>query len=97
MVDNAILIDDSLRLVFAGLESALGVRFDVSEIDRVFSDSCKNQVEEKRYTFFDSRKIRVTGYVEDYEPETIEILVNASRALKARCRPVLDDACRHRR
>jgi len=63
----------------------------------VFSDSAANQVSEKRYVFFDSPKIRVTGYVEEYEPETIEITIEAPRSLVARCRPILDDACAHSR
>ncbi len=96
MVDNPIVIDDSLRLVFARLEGALGVLFKSSEIERVFSDSRENQRDEKRYIFFDSPKIRVTGYVEDYEHESIEVSINASRSSRARCRPIIDDACDER-
>jgi hypothetical protein len=93
MVDNPITIDDSLRIVLARVEGALGVFFNPSEIERVFADAQGNQRDEKRYVFFDSSGIRVTGFVEDYEPETIEISVDASRSLVARCRPIIDDAC----
>ena len=93
MVDNPITIDDSLRLVFARLEGALGVFFPAAEIDRVFFDARENQRDEKHYVFFDSPKIRVAGYVEDYEPETIEITVKASRSLMARVNPIIADAC----
>jgi len=93
IVENPITINDSLRLVFARLEGALGVFFYVREIDRVFNDAADNQCDEKHYTFFESPKIRVTGYVEDYEPETIEISVHASRSLTACCKPIIDDAC----
>jgi hypothetical protein len=93
MVDNPITIDDSLRLVFARLEGALGVFFPVAEIDRVFFDARENQRDEKHYVFFDSPKIHVSGYVEDYEPETIEITVRASRWQMARVNPIIADAC----
>ena len=93
MVNNPITIDDSLRLVLARLEGALGVFFKPAEIDRVFSDARDNQRDEKRYVFFESPRIRVSGYVEDYEPETIEITVDASRSLVARSVAIIDDAC----
>ena len=64
------------------------------EIDRVFLDACDNQRGEKHYVFFDSPKIRLSGYVEDYEPETIEISVSASRSQMARVNPIIADACR---
>lgn len=89
---NFITIDDSLRLVLARLEGALGVFFAPREIERVFIDAIENQRDEKRYVFFDSPGIRVTGYVEDYEPETITLSVESSRALVARCKPIIDDA-----
>jgi hypothetical protein len=93
MVNNPITIDESLCLVFARLEGVLGVSLSRSEIDRVFSDSLENQRDEKSYVFFDSPKIRVTGFVEDYEPETIAISVVSSRSLVRRCKLIIDDAC----
>lgn len=93
MINNFITIDASLRRVLARLEGALGLFFNPREIDRVFTDAIDNQRDEKRYVFFDSPKIRVTGYVEDYEPGMIEISVDASRSLVARSMPIIDDAC----
>ena len=90
MVDHAILIDDSLRLVLARLEGALGVNFRAREIEQVFADARQDQRSEKRYVFFESATIRVTGYVEDYEPETIEIAIDAPRSDRNRCRQILD-------
>lgn len=92
---NFLTIDDSLRLVLARLEGALGVFFAPREIERVFIDAIENQRDEKRYVFFDSPGIRVTGYVEDYEdyePETIILSVESSRALVARCKSIINDA-----
>ena len=68
-----IVIDESLRLLFARLEGALGLFFRQSEVERVFSDARDNQVDGKEYSFIESPRIRVTGYVEEYEPDTIEI------------------------
>ena len=92
MVNRPITIDESLRLVFARLEGALGVFFGIGEINRVYSDAAADQCSEKHYVFFESNSIRVKGYVEDYEPETIEITVEAKRSLLVRCEPILDDA-----
>ena len=93
MVNNPITIDESLRHVFARVEGALGVFFSPGEVDRVFADAIENQRDEKTYVFFDSPKIRVTGYVEDYEPETVEISIVAPKSLVARCNPIIDGAC----
>lgn len=96
MVDNPITIDASLRLVFARLEGALGVFFKPVEVDRVFTDARDEPIDEKHYVFFDSPRVRVTGYVEDYEPETIEITVRASRWTMRRVNPIIADACGRR-
>lgn len=92
MVTTPIIIDDALRLVLARLEGVLGVYFIPSEIERVFSDATLNQRDEKEYTFFDSPRVRVTGHVEEYEPETIEITILAPRSLGKRCNEILKRA-----
>ena len=92
MVDNPIVIDESLRLVFARLEGVLGVYFIPSEIERLFSDAIQNQRDEKEYIFFESRRVRVIGRVEDYEPETIEISIRGPRRHMKRCDEILKRA-----
>lgn len=92
VVTTPIIIDDALRLVLARLEGVLGVYFIPSEIERVFSDATLNQRDEKEYTFFDSPRVRVTGHVEEYEPETIEITILAPRSHKKRCNEILKRA-----
>jgi hypothetical protein len=92
VVTTPIIIDDALRLVLARLEGLLGVYFIPSEIERVFSDATLNQRDEKDYTFFESSRVRVTGHVEEYEPETIEISILAPHSLGKRCNEILKRA-----
>jgi len=61
------------------LECALGVSFAGSECERVFRDAAEDQVSPKRYTFFESPSLRVTGRVEEYEPETVWLQVRSER------------------
>ncbi len=79
MVTELLDINERLRQCLSNLELLLGVRFDPSEIERVFSDSIADQVREKRYCFFESPRIQVRGRVDDYEPETIWLSVSVTR------------------
>lgn len=89
MIQSLVTIDSSLRLVFARLEGALGVRFSPVEVDRVFTDAINDQRDDKHYTFYHSGRIQVTGLVGEYEPETIEITVEAPRLMVKRVQPIL--------
>jgi hypothetical protein len=64
-------IDEGLRFALFGLECALGVEFSVREVERVFRDVRNDQVARREYRFFDGNHLRVTGVVEEYEPESI--------------------------
>ena len=69
-------IDDSLRFFLFGLETALGVGFEVFEVERVFEDARTNGCREIRYDLHSTRRARVSGWVEAYEPDTIWIEVS---------------------
>ena len=92
MVETPIIIDENLRLVFARLEGALGVYFIPSEIERVFSDATLNQRDEKEYSFLETPRVRVTGRVEEYEPEIIAISIFGPRRHLKRCNEILKQA-----
>lgn len=69
------IIDDSLRFFLFGLQCLLGVTFSGSLCDKVFQDSREDSVSEKAYSLHQGRRLKVTAWVEDYEPETIWIKV----------------------
>lgn len=77
-------IDDQLRFVFFGLECALHVEFNPSETERVFIDG-EGDVDgvdcsAKQYIFYSSPSLRVTGHVDEYEPETVRLIVESKKA-----------------
>lgn len=84
IVKHLAVIDGGLRFALFGLECALGVEFSVTEVERVFRDMQVNQVSEKEYRFWDRGKLRVTGLVGDYEPESIWIHIEGSSIEQAR-------------
>ena len=71
-------ISYELPWFFLGLECALRVGLNVPEMQRVLEDSLEDLVSVKSYVFHDS-KIRISGLVEEYEPETMWISVDGSR------------------
>jgi hypothetical protein len=66
-----IVIDLELRFILFGLQMVLDVPFSVAEMERVFTDSTADLVSAKNYVFHESSGVTLTGYVVEYEPETI--------------------------
>src|SRR5690348_7923701 len=71
VAEELMLIDLRLRFVLFGLECVLGVTFAGDECERVFRDKAEDQVSAKRYIFFESSRLAVTGRVAEYEPESV--------------------------
>lgn len=69
--EELVSIDMQLRYALFGLECALGVSFSGTEWERVFRDAELNRVSAKQYLFFESPQLKVTGQVNEYEPESI--------------------------
>ena len=65
-----------LRFVFFGLEAGLDIPLRPAEVERVFLDRADNQASAKTYLFCDVGSYRVTGKVDDYEPDDIWIEVS---------------------
>lgn len=74
-----ITIDDQLRLILFGLECALDAEFSVEAVEKIFSDGAEDAVSEKRYTLWDGPRLKVTGFVEQYEPEDIWLTVQSAK------------------
>ena len=81
VAEESLTIGIRLRFVLFGLECALGVSFAGAECERVFLDAAQDRVSSKRYTFFESLRLAVTGRVDEYEPETIWLTVEGGRGV----------------
>lgn len=79
VAEELLPIDHRLQFALFGLECALGVSFAGAECLRVFRDAVEDQVSAKRYTFFESPRLAVTGRVDEYEPESIWVRVEGGR------------------
>lgn len=74
-----VIIDHGLRFVLLGLECAFDVPLSVRECERVFRDAETDQVSPKQYDFYSSPSLRISGRVEEYEPETLRLSVEGRR------------------
>ena len=92
IAEELLLIDTRLRFALFGLECALGVSFLGAECERVFRDADEDHVSAKRYTFFASSRLRVTGKVDEYEPESVCVRVEGGRGVGALLRRIADGA-----
>jgi hypothetical protein len=92
VADERLTIDLRLRFALFGLECALGVSFDGAECERVFRDAAENQVSAKRYAFFESPRLLVTGRVDEYEPESVWVRVEGGRGVGELLRRVVEGA-----
>jgi hypothetical protein len=77
--EELLTIDHRLQFALFGLECALGVSFAGAECIRVFRDAAEDQVSAKRYTFFESPQLNVTGRVDEYEAKSIWLRVEGIR------------------
>jgi hypothetical protein len=81
LAEELLPIDLRLRFALFGLECALGVSFAGAECERVFRDAVEDQVSAKRYAFFESPRLSVTGRVDEYEPESVWVRVEGGRGV----------------
>ncbi len=89
IAEELLTVDLRLRFALFGLECAFGVSFAGAECERVFGDATADQVSAKRYTFFTSPHLSVTGQVDDFEPDTIRVRVEGKRGCGAILRRVV--------
>ena len=78
----SVSIDEQFRFTLFGLQCVLDVNFSSKEIERIFSEARDDQVSEKKYDLFRSQELYVTGYVEEYEPESITLVVRSKKNLQ---------------
>lgn len=88
-------IDCRLRFVLFGLECALGVPLSAPEAERVFRECEEDQVFAKEYEFYRSRRLRVSGRVDEYEPEAIWLRVEGDRKVAGLLKRVAEGAELH--
>jgi hypothetical protein len=85
-------IDHRLQFALFGLECALGVSFAGAECLRVFRDAGEDQVSAKRYMFFESPRLIVTGRVDEYESDSIWLRVEGGRGCGEVLRRVVESS-----
>ncbi len=86
------IIDDSLWLVLFGIQSTLEIDLKGKEVKRIFSDSEADQVSAKTYQLFEMKEIIVKEIVEEYEPETIELIVTTKKLDQKQINKICEDA-----
>ena len=95
VAESLMPIDVRLRLALFGLECALGVPLSAPEAERVFRDCEGDRVSAKEYEFHQSRRLRVSGRVDEYEPETIRLRVEGDRGVAGLLARVAEGAESH--
>jgi hypothetical protein len=85
-------IDARLRFALFGLECSLVVEFVVTDVERIFHDAVADPVSAKEYHLFERNGTRVTGHVDEYEPEGIWIRIEGGPVAHARLDEVFERA-----
>ena len=91
------IIGEQLRFILFGLECALHVEFNPDETERVFLDAGADiegfvNSRPKQYIFWASPGLRVAGQVDDYEPETVRLIVESERAVNPSLSEIVERA-----
>ena len=73
---HEVTIDAPLRFLLFGLQCTLGVEFSARECERIFADARDDQVSAKAYALYEGTGLSVTETVDEYEPETISLMVS---------------------
>ena len=76
-VTEILNINDTLRYVLYGVSVTLDIGLRASEIERLFAASASGNSCSQSYEFHCSPCVRVTGRVEEYEPESLWLTVSA--------------------
>lgn len=74
-----ILIGPELEQTLAAIACCCSLNIDWSVLDQIKRDSEDNQVDSKHYILHDSKRTRLSGTVDGYEPETIRLTLDRGR------------------
>ena len=74
-----ILIGPELEQALATIQCCCDFPVNWSVLDQIQHDSRENQVDPKQYILHDSKRIRLTANVDEYEPETIALHLDRGR------------------
>lgn len=95
VAEELLPIDTTLRFALFGLECALGISFNGVECERIFREAAENQVSAKQYVLLESRRLIVSGRVDEYESESIWIRVQGEPSIAAVMRQVVERSKSH--
>ncbi len=91
-----ITITPDLRTLFSAFARVLGVKFKEEEVAHIFVDAETDpegfvDSSEKSYVFYDRGKLVVRGEVGEYEPETIELVIEGAKRFHGKLSQVYKD------
>jgi hypothetical protein len=95
VAEELLPIDVRLRFALFGLECTLGVSCAGAECERVFRDAAEDQLSAKQYMIFESPSLKVTGRVDEYEPETVWLQVSGRAGSRELFRRVAENSAFH--
>lgn len=84
-----------LRFALYGLEIALGAPLAGVECERIFRDAENDQVSAKDYVLLQTPQTTVLATVDEYEPETVSIIVRGRKIAPDLLRRLRDAADCH--
>jgi len=88
MIEQLVLMDEHFPAVLSLLETAMGVTFAPDERERILVESREDARSEKHYRLYEADGMSVIGHVDEYEPETIWLVVESPQAIEDRCASV---------
>ena len=91
-----ITITPDLRVLLSAFERLLRVKFKEEEVERIFVDAEADSeggmdISEKNYLLYGDGKLVVRGEVDEYEPETIWLIIEGARRLHGKLSRVCED------
>jgi len=86
---ECLCITGALVTLFGALEELLGVSLE-SWVGRLVADEKADQVSAKAYVLCEHGDVEITGKVDEYEPETLRLVMKVPRAKAASVRSVFE-------
>ncbi len=91
-----LIITPDLRVLLSAFERVLRVKFKEEEVERLFVDAEMDpdggmDMSEKSYLLHDGGKLVVRGEVGEYEPETVELIIEGARKFHGTLSQICED------
>jgi len=81
-VERVFIDSMATPVLFKALESLLATPIDHDIVAKVYSDFTEDQVNSKLYTFSSGSELRISGEVEEHEPESLWVLIEGAQGFE---------------